>query len=57
MSVNLSDDKSKLDQVMDWCYQATTGVNVYPDLCRHVASLGQNEFNDGGLLWIYLKKK
>ena len=41
MSLDLTDDKSTLVQVMAWCRQA----NVDPDLCRHVASLGPNELS------------
>ena len=42
MSLDLTDDKSTLVQVMAW-QQAITWANVDPDLCRHMASLGPNE--------------
>ena len=46
MSLNLTDDKSTLVQVMVGAVrqQAITWANVYPDLCRHMVSLGLNEF-------------
>ena len=39
-------DKSILIQVMTWCRQATIlpWASVDQDLCRHMASLGHNEF-------------
>ena len=45
MLLDLIVDYSTLVQVMAWCSQATviTWVNVHPDLCRHMASLGQSE--------------
>ena len=41
MSFDLTDDEVNIVQVMAWCRQA----NVDPDLCRHMVSLGHNEFN------------
>ena len=43
---NPFDDKSTLVQILTWCHQATSHylINVNIDLCRHVASLGHNEF-------------
>ena len=37
MSLDLTDDKSTLFQVMAWCHQATsyTWANIDPDLCRY----------------------
>ena len=37
---------STLVQVLAWCrqQQAITGANVDPVLCRHMVSLGPNEF-------------
>ena len=45
MSLDLTDDKTTLVQVMAWCVrqQAITWADVDPDLCRHMASLGPNE--------------
>ena len=45
VSLDLTDDKSTLGQVMAWCRQATTitWANFDPDQCRHMASLGHNE--------------
>ena len=43
MSLDLTDDKSTLIQVMAWCRQAINWANIDPDLCRHMASLGPNE--------------
>ena len=42
MSLDRTDDKSTLVQVIAWCRQpqAITWVNVDPDLCRHIGSLG-----------------
>ena len=48
LSLDLTDDKSTLVQVMAWCCQATqaiTWTNVDPDLCHHMMSPGHNEFN------------
>ena len=47
MSLDLSDDKSTLVQVMAWCHQATSHYlcNVDPNVCCHMASLGHNELN------------
>ena len=47
MSLDLSDDKSTLFQVMTWYRkaQAITRANVDADLCRHMASLGHNELS------------
>ena len=42
MSLDLTDDKSTLVQVMAW-HQAITWANVDPDLCHHMAPLGPNE--------------
>ena len=41
---NLTNKKSTLVQVMAWCnrQQAITWANVDPDLCRHMASKGNN---------------
>ena len=45
MSLDLTDDKSTLVQVMAWCRQAKaiTWAYVDRDLFRHVALLGPNE--------------
>ena len=48
MSMDLTDDKSTLVQVMAWCCQATSHYlnqchNVDPDRCHHLASLPHNE--------------
>ena len=45
MSLDLTDDKWTLVQVMAWCRQehAITWAYVYPDLCGHMASLGPIE--------------
>ena len=45
MSLDLTDEKSTLVQIMAWCRQATTitWANVDPDLCLHMASLGPSE--------------
>ena len=41
MSLDLTDDKSTLAQVMAWCQQqAITRANGDPELCRQMASLG-----------------
>ena len=46
MSLDLTDDKSTLVQVMAWCRQATSHhLSQYWHLCRNRASLGPNEFN------------
>ena len=44
MLQNTLDDKSTLIQAMAWCHQKKTWNNVDPDLCRHMASLGHNDF-------------
>ena len=45
MSLDFTDDKSTLAQVMAWCRQATSHYlsQCWPHLCRHMASLGHNE--------------
>ena len=49
MSLNLSNDKSTLIQVMAWCHRATSHYlsqcwpNVDPDLCHPMASLGHKK--------------
>ena len=44
MSLDFTDDKSTLVQVMAWCRQAAiTWANVDPDLCHHMVSQGHNE--------------
>ena len=45
MSLDVTDDKPTLIQVVAWCckQQAITWANFDPDLCRHMASLGPNE--------------
>ena len=45
MPLDLTDDKSTLVQVMAWCCQATSHYlsQCWPDLCRHMASLGPHE--------------
>ena len=42
----LTDDKSTLVHVMAWCRQATSHYlsQYWPCFCRHMASLGPNEF-------------
>ena len=47
ISLELTDDKSTLVQVMAWAVrqQAITWANVDPDLCHHMASLGYYELN------------
>ena len=47
MSLDPTNEKSALVQVMAWCHQATNNYlsNVEPDLCRHMSSLGHNELN------------
>ena len=47
MSLYLIDDTSTLVQVMAWCRQATSHYRnqCWPDLCRHVMTLGLNELN------------
>ena len=44
MPMDLTDSKSTLVKLMAWCRQAQaiTWANVDRDLCRHMASLGQN---------------
>ena len=42
MSLDFTNIKSTLVQVMAWCCQAITYANVDPNLCRHMASLGLN---------------
>ena len=45
---DLTGDESTLVKEMAWRRQATrriTRVNVDPDLCRHMASLGRNDLN------------
>ena len=48
MSLDLTDDKSTLVQVVAWCRQATSHYRsqCWPSFCRHMASLGLNELND-----------
>ena len=51
MTMDLTDGKSTLVQVMAWCRQATSHYLSqcwHPDLCHHMASLGHNELNGGG---------
>ena len=45
MSLDFTDGQSTLVQVMAWCVrqQAIAWVNVDPDLCHHMVSLGHNE--------------
>ena len=45
--LDLTDDKSTLVQVIAWCRQATSHYlsQCWPNLCRHMASLGPNELN------------
>ena len=45
MSLDFIDDQSTLVQVMAWCRQATSHCfgQFWPDLSRHMASLGHNE--------------
>ena len=46
MSLDLTDDKSTLVQVMAWCRQAKSHClsQYWPSsICRHLASLGHNE--------------
>ena len=47
LSIELTDDKSSLSQLMAWCLQATsnTRTHVDIDLCCHMASLGYDELN------------
>ena len=59
-SLDLSDDKSTLVQVMGWCRQATShNLNqCWPrslvDPCRHMASLGHNDLKrSSGTLLIF----
>ena len=42
MSLDFTDDKTALVQVMAWCRQATYWAKVDLDLCRHMASLSHN---------------
>ena len=42
MSLDITDDKSTLVQVMAWCHQAITWANVDSDLCHHIVSLCHN---------------
>ena len=54
MSLDFTDGQSTLDQVMAW-WQAITWANVYPNICRHIVSLGNNELmsvNESRLLHI-----
>ena len=46
MPLDITDDKPNLVQVMAWCRQATSHYlsQFWPDLCRHMASIGHNEF-------------
>ena len=43
LSLDFTDHKSTLVQVMVWFRQAT---NHMTDVCRHIASLGRNEFSN-----------
>ena len=43
MSLDFTDDKSTLVQVMAWRHKAITWANVDPDLCHHMVSLGHNK--------------
>ena len=52
MSLDLVADESTLVQVMAR-QQSITCSNVDPDLCRHVASLGHNEWTHCGLVTPY----
>ena len=47
MQMDHIDGKSTLVPVMAWCHQATSHYlsQLWPDLCRHMASLGHNELN------------
>ena len=45
MSLELTNDKSTLVQVMAWWQQAIAWANVEPDLYRRMASLGYNGLN------------
>ena len=51
MPNDLIDDKSALAQIMTWCRQAKFHYlrQYFPDLCRHMASLGNNELTHRGL--------
>ena len=48
-SLDLTDDKSTLVQVMAWCHHATSHYlnQCWPRSCRHRASLGHNELMIG----------
>ena len=51
MPLDFTNDKSTLVQVRHW---AITWVNVDPDLCRHIVSLGHNElmnFYPPSIIW------
>ena len=50
ISLDLTDDKSTLFQVMAWCRQATIFIwaNVDPDLCRYMVAPGHNELTHWG---------
>ena len=45
MPMDLTDGKSPLVWVMAWCRQVTSHYlsQIWPDLCRHMVSLGHNE--------------
>ena len=52
MPLALTDDKSKLVQVMAWCCQAAiTWANVDLDPCRHMTSICQNGLRESTLSW------
>ena len=54
MSLDLTDDKSTLVQVMAWCRQATSHYRsqCWRSFCRHMASLGPNELIPKGSEWL-----
>ena len=51
MPQNPSDDMSTLVQVIGWCHQAITWVNVVQDHRRHMPSLCLNELICNKLFW------
>ena len=57
MVKDLTDNKSKLVQLMAWCRQVTvTRTNFDSDLCCHLASLGNNELSYNAK-WFYSNVK